>query len=80
MSEGVRRGGGGRERERGREGRGGRVDTCFYFLFYLLCRQDLTDKAYPPPQYKFRPPELPPPKLPDAHPIDLVCHMCIYKF
>jgi hypothetical protein len=37
----------------------------------LVNRQDLTDKAYPPPQYRFRPPDLPAPKLPDSPPVDL---------
>ena len=38
----------------------------------LVSRQDLADRAYPPPQCQFRPPELPPPKLPDSPPVHLV--------
>ena len=34
--------------------------------------QNVSVKVYPPPKAEFKPPELPPPKQPDAQPINLV--------
>ena len=57
------------------EGRDGLIWKFRLLGALLFHRQDLTDKAYPPPPCKFRPPDLPPPKLPDSPPVDLVKHL-----
>lgn len=35
--------------------------------------QNISVKVYPPPKAEFKAPTLPPPKLPDTPPVDLVC-------
>lgn len=38
----------------------------------FVCGQNVSVKVYPPPKADFRAPDLPPPKQPDAPPINLV--------